>query len=173
MGELGAIIAAIEAVPINQPLKIVSDSRYAIDGLTENLRRWEDEGWIGIHNAALFKKAAFLMRKRTARTSFKWIKGHSGDRGNEGSDKLAKEGAEENEPDPLDLLIPPEFDLQGAKLATLRQSTAYLGIRERRVPHQRDATDTNLTLAKTALREYTGVQETSETIWKGTRNPVI
>jgi ribonuclease HI len=44
VGELGAIIAAIEAVPINQPLKIISDSRYAIEGLTENLPRWEDKG---------------------------------------------------------------------------------------------------------------------------------
>jgi ribonuclease HI len=44
VGELGAIITAIEAVPINQPLKIISDSRYAIEGLTENLPHWEDKG---------------------------------------------------------------------------------------------------------------------------------
>lgn len=113
------------------------------------------------------------MRKRTAKTSFQWIKGHSGDQGNEESDRLAKEGAEKNEPDPLDLSIPPEFDLQGAKIATLSQSTAYQGIRGRRIPHQREATDENLTRAKAALKEYNGVQETSETIWRGTRNPTI
>jgi hypothetical protein len=81
-----------------------------------NLSHWEDKGWIGIQNAALFKKAAFLMRRRTARTSFQWIKGHSGDQGNEGSDQLAKEGAEKDEPDALDLSIPPEFDLQVLRL---------------------------------------------------------
>lgn len=173
IGELGAIIAAVDAVPLNQPLKIISDSRYAIDGLTDNLGRWEDKGWIGIQNAALFKKAAFLMRRRAARTSFQWIKGHSGDQGNEGSDQLAKEGAEKDEPDALDLSIPPEFDLQGAKLVTLSQSIAYQGIRERRKPQKRDATDANLKRAKTALQEYTGMHETSATIWKGTRNKVI
>lgn len=61
--ELGAIITAVKAIPPNQPLKIISDSRYAIDRLTDNLSQWEDRGWIGIQNAALFKKAAFLLRR--------------------------------------------------------------------------------------------------------------
>lgn len=173
IGELGAVIAAIDAVPINQPLKIITDSRYVIDGLTDNLRQWEDKGWIGIQNAELFKRAAFLLRRRTARTSFQWVKGHSEDLGNEESDKLAKQGAEKNEPDTLDLSIPIEFDLQGAKLATLTQSEAYRGIRERQKTPYRASTATNLKLAKRALHEYNGEIETDASIWKSTRNPVI
>lgn len=101
VGELTAIIIAIETVPLNQALKIITDSKYAIEGLTNHLRFWEDQGWIGVKNAPFFKKAAYLLKRRTARTSFKWIKGHTGDLGNEGSDRLAKEGAEKNEPDTL------------------------------------------------------------------------
>jgi ribonuclease HI len=160
IGELGAVIAAIDAAPTNQPLKIITDSRYVIDGLTDNLRKWEDKGWIGIQNAELFKQAAFLLRQRTARTSFQWIKGHSGDLGNEESDQLAKQGAEKNKPDILDLSIPIEFDLQGAKLATLTQSEAYRGIRERQKTPYRASTATNLKLARRALHEYTGELET-------------
>ena len=37
VGELAAIIVAVASVPISQPLEIVSDSKYAIEGLTVHL----------------------------------------------------------------------------------------------------------------------------------------
>jgi len=68
------------------------------------------------------------LKQRTATTSFQWVKGHSGAEGNEESDKLAKEGALDPEPDHIDLAIPVKFDLQGAKLAAITQAIAYKGI---------------------------------------------
>jgi ribonuclease HI len=173
VGELVAIIVAIEDVPKNQPLKIITDSRYAIEGLTTHLGPWEDQGFIGIKHANLFKRAAFLLKKRSAKTSFMWTKGHAGDPGNEGSDQLAKEGAAKEEADILDLSIPEEFDLQGAKLATLSQSTAYKGIKERKKPRRRKQTDVNLKKTRAAIRDYNGLIETDETIWKGLQNPAF
>ena len=173
IGELAAIIVAVEAVPVHQPLRIVTDSRYAIEGLTDNLRNWEDQGWIGIKNAKLFKKAAFLLERRTAKTSFQWVKGHTGDQGNEGSDQLAKAGAEKEEADTLDLSIPINFDLQGAKLKTLTQRVAYRGIMERRKITRRKAADESLEKVRAALNEYNGELETDETIWKGIQSPAI
>ena len=70
IGELGAVIAAIDAVPTNQPMKIITDLQYVIKGLTDNLHKWKVRGWIGIQNTAFFKRAAFLMRRCTAQTSF-------------------------------------------------------------------------------------------------------
>jgi len=61
-------------------------------------------------------------------TWFSWVKGHAGILGNEESDKLAKEGAMKRTTDELSLSVPIEFDLQGAKLETLSQATAYRGI---------------------------------------------
>ncbi|KAN0107309.1 hypothetical protein V8E52_010245, partial [Russula decolorans] len=58
IGELAAVIVALQNTPRFYPLEIVSDSKYVIDGLTSHLREWEDRGWIGIQNATLFKKAA-------------------------------------------------------------------------------------------------------------------
>jgi ribonuclease HI len=92
IGEIVAVIVAVEATPTFQPLEILTDSKYVINGLTTHLGTWEDRGWIGIKNAPLFKKAAHLLRKRTAPTSFRWVKGHDGIEGNEESDCLAKEG---------------------------------------------------------------------------------
>ena len=160
VGELVAIIAATEATPPNQPLVIVMDSRYAIEGLTTHLGTREDRGWIGIRNANLFKKAAYLLRRRTARTTFKWIKGHTGDQGNEGSDQLAKEGANKEVDDPLDSTIPIEFDLHGAKLASLTQKDTYKGICGRKKHRSRKATDRNLQLTRNAIKEYNGEEET-------------
>jgi ribonuclease HI len=67
---------------------IKTDSRYVIDGLTKHLKEWEDQGWIGIKNKEWFKRAVYLLRRRTAQTRFKWVKGHNGELGNERSDHL-------------------------------------------------------------------------------------
>src|SRR5260370_42530167 len=42
VGEIVAIIEAISTTPPFQPLTILSDSKYAIEGLTKHLKTWED-----------------------------------------------------------------------------------------------------------------------------------
>ena len=69
VGEIAAVIAAMEMVPPFQPVKIYTDSKYVIDGLTTHLETWENDGWIDIKNARLFRKAAHLMRHRSAKTT--------------------------------------------------------------------------------------------------------
>ena len=91
--EIAAEIIATTTVPPSWPLKIVTDLKYIINSLTTYQKEWEDLGWIGIKYMKLFRKAAYLLKKRTAPTSFQWGKGHKGNLGNEGSDPLAKEGA--------------------------------------------------------------------------------
>jgi ribonuclease HI len=92
VGKIAAIIAALEIVPPYQLVKIYTDSKYVIEGLTTHLGTWEDDGWIDIKNTRLFRKAAHLMRHRSAKTTMQWVKGHDGNQGNEGSDALAKLG---------------------------------------------------------------------------------
>ena len=57
IGEIAAIIQAAASIPLSQPLEIVLDSKYVIEGLTVNLNNWENQGWIGIHNANFFQRA--------------------------------------------------------------------------------------------------------------------
>ena len=54
-----------------------------------------------------------------ARTTFKWIKGHSGNEGNERVDKKAEEGTNKETVDEVDLTILKEYALEGAKLNKL------------------------------------------------------
>ncbi len=63
VGEVVAVIAAVETIPNYYPLTIKTDSKYVIEGLTIHLKKWEDNGWIGIKNANLFKRAAYLLKR--------------------------------------------------------------------------------------------------------------
>jgi len=144
VGEVAAVIATLEIVPPYQPAKIITDSKYVIEGLTTHLESWENNGWIGIKNAKLFRKAAHLMRYRSVRTTLQWVKGHNGVQGNEGSNTLAKQGANKQTPNPLNLEIPKDFDIQGANLPTLTQATAYKGILERKHTKTQKTSEKNL-----------------------------
>ena len=75
IGEIIAVIAALEIVLPYQPIKIYTDSKYVIRGLTAHLETWENDRWINVKNAELFKKAAHLMRHRSAKTIMQWVKG--------------------------------------------------------------------------------------------------
>ena len=173
VGELAVIIEAISKVAPYQPLKIITDSKYAIEGLTTHLENWENDGWIDIKNADLFRKAAHLLRLRTAKTRFQWIKGHNGDQGNEESDSLAKRGATKQTIDILDLEIPIEFDVQGAKLATLMQAKAYRGILGKKKHEPRRTTERNFQLTREVISKITKEEETDASIWRGTRKTTI
>jgi hypothetical protein len=151
----------------------MTDSTYVIKGLTTHLPQWENLGWINIKNAALFKKAAHLLKLRTATTHLKWVKGHNGNQGNEESNALAKRGAEKEMPDELDLTIPMEFDIQGTKMSTITQAIAYQGIMIRRPQRDRRPTAGNLNLTREAIEAYCGTLETDETLWKGLRKKVL
>jgi ribonuclease HI len=119
IGEICAVIVAAEKVPRYQPMIIVTDSKYVINGLTTHLSEWEDKGWTEVKNAIFFKRAAYLLRKRSATTAFRWVKGHNGNIGNEQSNILAKQGATKDGVDTLTLDVPKDFDIQGAKLSSL------------------------------------------------------
>lgn len=94
------------------------------------------------------------LKRRTATTHFKWVKGHNGNQGNEESDALAKRGAEKEIPDEIDLTIPMEYDQ---------------GIMKQKPRRDRGPTAANLHRTREALEACCGKLETDETIWKSLR----
>ena len=128
IGEIAAILVTLQKTNPATPLTIVTDSRYTMDGLTKHLKKWEDNSWIGIANSTWFRTAAYHLHHHSAPTSFKWTKGHNGLLGNEHADKLASAGATKQHDNPIDTSIPQSFNLSGAKLETVSQTTAYQGI---------------------------------------------
>jgi ribonuclease HI len=171
VGEIAAIILAAQAVPNFARLQIRSDSLTTIEGLTKHLNQWEDIGWIGVKNSELLKVAAYQLRKRSAPTYFQWVKGHSGDEGNDGADELAGRAAERLETDEMDLTIPAMFRLTGARLDMMTQALAYKAVRMRKkAPKARERTEANLRETQIALEEYTGIRPTKEGMWKSMRH---
>ncbi|KAI0048517.1 RnaseH-domain-containing protein [Auriscalpium vulgare] len=176
VGELVAIIITLQKVENYIPIRFKTDSKYVINGLTKFLPKYEDIGWIGIANAELFQVAAFLLRRRSAPTTFQWVKGHSGIAGNENADEEAGRGAHKDAHDELNLDIDDAYRLRGAKLAALTQAEAYKGIRERVDPKRhppRESTRVNLERARCAVEEATGALETDAALWKNTYRPEI
>src|SRR5882672_6075286 len=88
------IAKALTIIPKGDELMIISDSMYALQGLIDNLRKWEDQGWMKVQNMDVFQKIAYELDIRGGETYLQWIKGHSGDLGNDGADAKASEGVQ-------------------------------------------------------------------------------
>jgi len=81
-----AIVKALSIIPKGDKPTIITDSWYAIQGIIENLRKWEDEGWMKVQNADIFQKIACELDTRGGETYFQWVKGHLNNLRNDGAD---------------------------------------------------------------------------------------
>lgn len=93
--ELMAAIQALEA--LNRPcaVKLYSDSRYVLQGITEWMANWKKRGWKTaakkpVKNEDLWRRLDSVMQKH--QIDWIWVKGHSGNPGNEKADQLANLG---------------------------------------------------------------------------------
>ena len=91
--ELYAVLLALRAIPKGNRVSVHTDSNYVIGCCTQWLKNWKRNGWRAasnkpVQNADLVKAIdAELVSRETVR--FIWVKGHSGDQGNDGADALA------------------------------------------------------------------------------------
>jgi len=95
------LTAAIEALKkITEPCNIIinTDSKYVLQGIEEWIHNWKKRGWKGsnkksVKNTDLWKELDELRDEHNIK--WKWVKGHSGDPGNETADMLANRGIDE------------------------------------------------------------------------------
>lgn len=73
----------------------------------------------------------------------------------------------------LELNVPNNFYVQGAKLTTLTQSIAYKGILERKRTLLRPSSSNNIQQMREGIKRITGSEENDATIWLSTRKSPI
>ena len=97
MGELMAVLDLLKAtVNLEEPLRILCDSQYAINCCTRWIPAWKKRGWRKadnkpVLNLDLLKELDEQLAGR--RVSFQWVKGHAGHPLNEKADDLARAAA--------------------------------------------------------------------------------
>jgi len=99
--ELTAALRALETVPKDRDMKIVSDSEYMINCVTKWHVNWKKNGWKTsagktVENRDLIESVLNKLEERSSlhvKTSFEWTKGHAQNPGNVEADRLAVNGA--------------------------------------------------------------------------------
>ena len=172
-GEIAAVIVALQSVPRNADLTIITDSQYVIKTIIHSLETYEDSGWTNVPNASWLKAAVYAMRRRSAPTGFKWVKGHNADRGNECADALAAEGAAKPTPDVIDLAVPLHSKPAGMKLHTLTQASVYKLLRSLDCPPESCQLKILLDRTQCTLETLNNSPPRDEHIWRNVRHPDI
>jgi ribonuclease HI len=96
--ELMAAIQGLKALREACEVDLATDSTYVMKGMTEWLEAWKRRGWKTagrkpVANAELWQQLEAQCDRHRVR--WRWVKGHSGDPGNERADLLANRAIDE------------------------------------------------------------------------------
>ena len=79
-------------------LRIHTDSKYVLDGITSHIRKWKDNGWINARGKPVANKGDWVnldteiahFESHGGTLQWEYVEAHSGNYGNDQADKLAK-----------------------------------------------------------------------------------
>lgn len=96
--ELMGAIEALASLKEDCEIKLYTDSTYVLKGITEWMPNWKARGWKTaakkpVKNVDLWQRLDEEIQRH--QIDWKWVKGHSGDPGNEAADQLANRGIDE------------------------------------------------------------------------------
>ena len=93
--ELQAAIEALKALKKPSSITIVTDSKYVLNGITDWIHGWKKKGWKNSKKEAVANRElweALDALNQIHDVDWQWVKGHSGDEGNDKADELARQG---------------------------------------------------------------------------------
>lgn len=96
--ELLAAIEGLTALKRQCQVTVFTDSKYVLQGITEWIINWRKNNWKTankkpVKNADLWQRLDEIVHQHDV--SWQWVKGHSGDSGNDRADALANKGIDE------------------------------------------------------------------------------
>jgi ribonuclease HI len=96
--ELMAAIRGLKALKRHCEVELYTDSQYVRKGITEWMHNWKKNGWKTsakkpVKNEDLWRQLDEEVQRHSV--NWHWVKGHSGNPGNELADELANKGVDE------------------------------------------------------------------------------
>ncbi len=91
--ELTAAIEALNALKKPANVKLHTDSKYVMDGVTKWIHGWKKNGWRTADNKPVKNEDLWRALEAAANrhnVEWQWVKGHAGDEMNERADELAR-----------------------------------------------------------------------------------
>ena len=92
--ELTAAIEGLSALNRKSSVVLWTDSKYVKDGITSWIENWKRRGWRTAANKPVKNADLWQQLERLANAhdvDWQWVKGHTGNAGNETADRLANE----------------------------------------------------------------------------------
>lgn len=93
--ELKAVIMALREITLDNEITIITDSSYVQKGISEWILKWKQNGWKSSNRKPVKNKDLWVdLDDISSKFIIKWdwVKGHSGNPGNERADFLANKG---------------------------------------------------------------------------------
>ena len=93
--ELMAAIVGLSALKSQCVVDLYTDSVYVKDGITKWLSNWKSNGWRTASKKPVANQDLWEQLDQAVsdhKVNWHWVKGHSGDPGNERADELANQG---------------------------------------------------------------------------------
>ena len=92
--ELTAVIKSLRALKRPCQVELVTDSKYVMQGIQQWLANWKRNGWKTaarkpVKNVDLWQQLDSEVQRH--QVEWRWVKGHSGNAGNELADELANQ----------------------------------------------------------------------------------
>lgn len=96
--ELMAVIQALETLKRPCRVRAITDSQYVMKGVTEWMPGWKKRGWRTasrkpVANRDLWERLDAAIQRHEI--EWEWVRGHTGQAGNERADQLANRGIDE------------------------------------------------------------------------------
>ena len=97
--ELLAVIHGLNKIEEGDTVRVNTDSMYVKNGITSWINKWVENGWKtaakkDVANKDLWVKLHNIVEVR--KVTWNWVRGHSGDAGNERADFLANKGVSDS-----------------------------------------------------------------------------
>ena len=96
--ELTAVIEALALLKRRSAVAIYTDSEYVKNGISQWIHAWKSRGWLTadrkpVKNEDLWRRLDELVAGHDVQ--WHWVRGHTGDPGNERADRLANQGVQQ------------------------------------------------------------------------------